>query len=63
MGDKHVVQKQKSGKSSFLTGKYFAYYLRGSKKDWESAHMPEEAEESRVKVEDKALNFLDIARW
>lgn len=62
-GEQHVLQEQKASKSSFLTGKYFAYYLIGSKKDWESADVPEGVEESRVKVEDKELNFLLVARW
>lgn len=61
-GEKHV-QQQRASKFSFLTGKYFAYYLIGSKRGWESADMPEGTEESRVKVEGKALNFLGVARW
>jgi len=44
-------------------GKYFAYYLLGSKKGWKSAGMPEGAEERKIKVEYKALNFVDVARW
>lgn len=59
-GEKYFVQEHKASKSSFLTGKYFAYYLLGSKKGWKSADMPEGAEESRIKVEYKALNFLDM---